>query len=153
MCLCSWEEVVTIVAADMRHWQAPEKADILVSELLGSFGDNELSPECLDGAQRFLSQDGISIPAAYTSFIQPVTTFKLWNDVKVRCWTMRLPIPSPAPTMHLPGGGPHNRFCSTSTPQRKWPLCKSSSNTRFLESRPHSLCQQSPARVGQGCYN
>jgi len=25
-----------------------------VSELLGSFGDNELSPECLDGAQRFL---------------------------------------------------------------------------------------------------
>lgn len=34
-----------------------------VSELLGSFGDNELSPECLDGAQRFLKPDGISIPA------------------------------------------------------------------------------------------
>lgn len=32
----------------------PPQADILVSELLGSFGDNELSPECLDGAQRFL---------------------------------------------------------------------------------------------------
>ncbi len=30
------------------------QADILVSELLGSFGDNELSPECLDGAQVFL---------------------------------------------------------------------------------------------------
>ncbi len=30
------------------------QADILVSELLGSFGDNELSPECLDGVQRFL---------------------------------------------------------------------------------------------------
>jgi protein arginine N-methyltransferase 5 len=26
----------------------------MVSELLGSFGDNELSPECLDGAQRYL---------------------------------------------------------------------------------------------------
>ncbi len=38
----------------MREWEAPEKADILVSELLGSFGDNELSPECLDGAQKFL---------------------------------------------------------------------------------------------------
>ena len=25
-----------------------------MSELLGSFGDNELSPECLDGAQRYL---------------------------------------------------------------------------------------------------
>lgn len=33
------------------------QADILVSELLGSFGDNELSPECLDGAQRFLKPD------------------------------------------------------------------------------------------------
>lgn len=32
------------------------------SELLGSFGDNELSPECLDGAQRFLKPDGVSIP-------------------------------------------------------------------------------------------
>lgn len=73
---------MTIVAADMRYWQAPKKADILVSELLGSFGDNELSPECLDGAQRFLREDGISIPAAYTSFLQPVTTSKLWNDVK-----------------------------------------------------------------------
>lgn len=45
---------VTIVSSDMRQWEAPEKADIIVSELLGSFGDNELSPECLDGAQKFL---------------------------------------------------------------------------------------------------
>lgn len=66
----------------MRHWQAPELADILVSELLGSFGDNELSPECLDGAQRFLKPDGISIPASYTSYLQPIATHKLWNDVK-----------------------------------------------------------------------
>ncbi|KAL6997291.1 Protein arginine N-methyltransferase 5 [Sarracenia purpurea var. burkii] len=77
-----WENVVKIVSCDMRCWDAPEKADILVSELLGSFGDNELSPECLDGAQRFLKQDGISIPSSYTSFIQPVTTSKLYNDVK-----------------------------------------------------------------------
>jgi len=68
---------VTIVAADMRTWQAPHKAEIMVSELLGSFGDNELSPECLDGAQRFLAADGISIPSAYTSFMAPVTTAKL----------------------------------------------------------------------------
>ncbi|KAF5936430.1 hypothetical protein HYC85_027559 [Camellia sinensis] len=77
-----WENMVTIVSCDMRCWDAPEKADILVSELLGSFGDNELSPECLDGAQRFLKPDGISIPSSYTSFIQPVTTSKLYNDVK-----------------------------------------------------------------------
>ncbi|XP_057434586.1 protein arginine N-methyltransferase 1.5 [Lotus japonicus] len=77
-----WEDMVTIVSCDMRYWNAPEKADILVSELLGSFGDNELSPECLDGAQRFLKPDGISIPSSYTSFLQPVTASKLFKDVK-----------------------------------------------------------------------
>lgn len=133
------QDTVTVVPADMRAWEAPEQADILVrcegagceapgtalavhaalvtcagvlplptrcvsaavaatfallllplppgapinhgvltvvllflllgavagwacSELLGSFGDNELSPECLDGAQRFLKEGGISIP-------------------------------------------------------------------------------------------
>lgn len=45
---------MTVVSSDMREWVAPEKADIIVSELLGSFADNELSPECLDGAQHFL---------------------------------------------------------------------------------------------------
>mmetsp|Transcript_5268 Transcript_5268/g.6641 ORF Transcript_5268/g.6641 Transcript_5268/m.6641 type:complete len:112 (+) Transcript_5268:103-438(+) len=66
----------------MRVWDAPEKADILVSELLGSWGDNELSPECLDGAQKFLKKDGgISIPYQYTSFVSPISTCKLWNDV------------------------------------------------------------------------
>lgn len=38
----------------MRDWNPPEKADIIVSELLGSFGDNELSPECLDNVMKFL---------------------------------------------------------------------------------------------------
>lgn len=46
----------------MRAWNAPVKADIIVSELLGSFGDNELSPECLDGVQHLLK--GIN----YTNF-------------------------------------------------------------------------------------
>lgn len=77
-----WEKAVTIVSADMRSWQAPEPAEILVSELLGSFGDNELSPECLDGAQRFLAPGGVSIPVSYTSYVAPCTTHKLHNDVK-----------------------------------------------------------------------
>ena len=75
-----WKDRVTIVAGDMRHWEAPEQADILVSELLGSFGDNELSPECLDGVQRFLkSGTGISIPQDYTSYLAPIMSQKLWN--------------------------------------------------------------------------
>lgn len=73
-CICCWKHART------RHTRA--QADILVSELLGSFGDNELSPECLDGAQRFLALDGVSIPQSYTSFLAPVTTHKLYNDVK-----------------------------------------------------------------------
>jgi type II protein arginine methyltransferase len=44
----------------MRHWNPTELSDIMVSELLGSWGDNELSPECLDIAQeRCLKKDGV----------------------------------------------------------------------------------------------
>ncbi|KAJ0392855.1 hypothetical protein ATCC90586_004138 [Pythium insidiosum] len=76
-----WDNV-TVIASDMRHWRAVEKADIMVSELLGSFSDNELSPECLDGAQAFLKEDGVSIPCKYTSYVAPIMSSKLWNDVK-----------------------------------------------------------------------
>ncbi|VDO08253.1 unnamed protein product [Rodentolepis nana] len=67
-------EDVHLVPGDMRCLDKPpaEKADIFVSELLGSFGDNELSPECLDGAQHMLKDGGISIPASYTSYIAPL---------------------------------------------------------------------------------
>jgi len=51
-----WQDSVEILFGDMRSLPIPEQADILVSELLGSFGDNELSPECLDGAMRILKR-------------------------------------------------------------------------------------------------
>ncbi len=88
----------------MRIIDVPEQADILVSELLGSFGDNELSPECLDGAGRFLkrewvydplnwtwtpqlhilhlSAEGISIPATYTAHLAPLSSSKLHGEVR-----------------------------------------------------------------------
>lgn len=65
----------------MRKWSPPTKCDILVSELLGSFGDNELSPECLDGAQKFIKEGGISIPASYTAFASPLASTRLNNNV------------------------------------------------------------------------
>jgi type II protein arginine methyltransferase len=79
-----WTDLqVEVVHCDMRSWQPPERADIIVSELLGSFGDNELSPECLDGAQRLCYADGgISIPCAYTSTLAPISCPKAWNDVR-----------------------------------------------------------------------
>lgn len=80
-----WKNLVTVVPTDMRFWNAPVKADVLVSELLGSFSDNELSPECLDGAQRFLKDGGISIPSSYTSYLAPVTATKLYNELRNTC--------------------------------------------------------------------
>jgi len=78
-------QCVTVVAGDMRSWEAPRKADLIVSELLGSFGDNELSPECIDGAQRYLAEDGVSIPQSYTAALTPVSAPGLWADARHGC--------------------------------------------------------------------
>lgn len=80
---------VAVVQGDMRTLPVPdseaERVDIVVSELLGSFADNELAPECLDGAMRFLKRtsffantaNGISIPSAYVPYITPIAAAKL----------------------------------------------------------------------------
>lgn len=104
---------VTLIASDMRDWELVEKADIMVSELLGSFGDNELSPECLDGAQvncytltiiaprkrssagclvenaqRLLDPvSGISIPTSYTSYLAPILSHKNFCNARIRAAT------------------------------------------------------------------
>ncbi|KAG9314881.1 protein arginine N-methyltransferase [Chiua virens] len=77
-----WGSSVELIAGDMRRVDVPEPVDILVSELLGSFGDNELSPECLDGAMRFLKPDGISIPSSYTAHLAPLSSSKLYNAAR-----------------------------------------------------------------------
>ncbi|KAE8391913.1 PRMT5 arginine-N-methyltransferase-domain-containing protein [Aspergillus alliaceus] len=60
----------------------PTTMDIVVSELLGSFGDNELSPECLDGITHLLHPvHGISIPESYTAHLSPISAPKLHADV------------------------------------------------------------------------
>lgn len=88
---------ITIISSDMRDFKPTEMGDILVSELLGSFGDNELSPECLDGAQKHLKPDGISIPSRSTSYLNPVMSPKLMNIIRdVRSHTYRGEIPQPS---------------------------------------------------------
>lgn len=94
-----WHDRVHLLFGDMRLVEIPEKVDILVSELLGSFGDNELSPECLDGAMRFLKREltvpsdrvssdflflahGISIPSSYTAHLAPLSSSKLYNEAR-----------------------------------------------------------------------
>lgn len=71
-----WKGTTSVAECDMRSAEEHPllsgiikgddagKVDIVVSELLGSFGDNELSPECLDGVQRsgLMKESCISIP-------------------------------------------------------------------------------------------
>ncbi len=69
------EAKVTLFAGDMRKIAIGEmQGDILMSELLGSFGDNELSPECLNPTERFLKPGGIYIPYAYTNYVVPLSS-------------------------------------------------------------------------------
>ncbi|CCU82644.1 protein arginine N-methyltransferase HSL7 [Blumeria hordei DH14] len=106
-----WGGVVNIVKSDMRAWKGPHrflnipdeinntsiepsisfsygKVDILVSELLGSFADNELSPECLDGVQHVLAPGyGISIPSSYTAHLTPISAPRLFTDISHRITT------------------------------------------------------------------
>ncbi|KAJ4019050.1 hypothetical protein NW752_004791 [Fusarium irregulare] len=91
-----WGGKVKVVKTDMRAWKGPlvsedengpvyGKVDILISELLGSFGDNELSPECLDGIQHVISTPhGISIPSSYTAHMSPISTPKIHADILSR---------------------------------------------------------------------
>lgn len=83
-----WRDQVNLVKSDMRHWPGPqshdilEHVDILVSELLGSFADNELSPECLDGVQRVLHPEhGVSIPTRYSAHLTPIATPRIHSDL------------------------------------------------------------------------
>ena len=71
-----------LATAPQNQTPTPYKIDILISELLGSFADNELSPECLDGVQHLLNPvHGISIPASYTAHITPIAAPKLHADI------------------------------------------------------------------------
>jgi len=73
-----------VVKADMRFWQPEEKADIIATELLGSLSDNELSPECIEGTWKFSNSGTISIPEAYTSYIAPICSFKMHQELFMR---------------------------------------------------------------------
>ncbi|KAJ2715456.1 hypothetical protein H4R19_001199 [Coemansia spiralis] len=78
-----WGGAVTLVHADMRQWAPERRADILVSELLGSFGDNELSPECLSGAlAQAAAPDCVCIPRRYTAYVAPVSSAVLFSKAR-----------------------------------------------------------------------
>ncbi|KAL9126415.1 MAG: hypothetical protein Q9217_004526 [Psora testacea] len=94
----TWANEVNLVKSDMRSWKGPAiytghdssppshyPIDIVMSELLGSFADNELSPECLDGILPLLNPThGISIPQSYSAWITPISAPKLHSEISQR---------------------------------------------------------------------
>ncbi len=63
---------VQVIMTDMRSYKDDCKFHLIVSELLGSLGDNELAPECLWPLEELLVPGkGVMIPQSYTSFLQP----------------------------------------------------------------------------------
>lgn len=94
-----------LLRSDMRDLNLPDdyKVDLVVSELLGSFGDNELSPECIAPVENLLrvSSDctiqGAMIPQSYDSFISPISSayiraqinyLEKTNNNFTDCWEM-----------------------------------------------------------------
>ena len=81
-----WQDIVTVVDTDVRRLTRDHlggnQVDIIVSELLGSFGDNELSPECLDPllASECCKGTTISIPMKYSAFVAPISSCRLHNE-------------------------------------------------------------------------
>ncbi|XP_022667185.1 protein arginine N-methyltransferase 5-like isoform X2 [Varroa jacobsoni] len=139
----SWDRQVTVVDSDMRTWEPPggERADILVSELLGSWGDNELSPECLDGAQRLLQPDGISVPSCYNSYVNPVQCPQLHRQARqlredVLVHEGQLQTPYVVYFRHVNHLAPPQRLFSFSHPNRTFegmPPSDNSHNERWAE--------------------
>ena len=60
----------------------PEKADVLVSELIGSFVyDENLLHFVLDARDRFLKKDGVLVPSSIKMFLVPVEAPRIYDEV------------------------------------------------------------------------
>lgn len=79
-----WGDAVDLLYGDMRTLPVPELADILISELLGSFGDNELSPECIDGGMRFLKGE-CNCNGSHHKFLWVLASVMLSDEVLPVC--------------------------------------------------------------------
>ena len=85
-----WQGIVTVVDTDVRKLTRDHldgnQIDIIVSELLGSFGDNELSPECLDPllASECCKSTTISIPMKYSAYAAPISSCRLHTEATLQ---------------------------------------------------------------------
>ncbi|OWB83458.1 hypothetical protein B5S33_g2088 [[Candida] boidinii] len=96
-----WMNKVKILNQDIRTWNGlitnlnfndniinglsnNNKFHLIISELLGSFGCNELSPECIDSTTKFTDLENcIFIPQSYSSYIAPVISPQLYKKISI----------------------------------------------------------------------
>ena len=65
--------------------ELPEKVDIVLSEILGNLGDNEdMTPILNDARKRFLTNDGIFIPKQVQTYLVPVSSPKIHEQIKTK---------------------------------------------------------------------
>ena len=79
-----WDSRVELIKEDMKTWNDSSiKIDICISELLGSFGCNELSPECLFEIEKYHGKPNtIYIPKSYSSYMAPITCPLIYQKLK-----------------------------------------------------------------------
>lgn len=73
---CEWHPhsaQITILDGDASHLKPPFPCTVVVSELLASFGDNELCPEILNSMRKhgWYEENAINTPQSYCSFLMP----------------------------------------------------------------------------------
>ncbi|MBI5893532.1 MAG: 50S ribosomal protein L11 methyltransferase [Deltaproteobacteria bacterium] len=82
------DDKIVFIEGVSKDIEIPEKADVIVSETLGSFAVEENTLEfTIDARKRFLKEDGRLIPEALKLWLAPVENsgvykkFSFWNDV------------------------------------------------------------------------
>ncbi|KAA8498345.1 Protein arginine N-methyltransferase 5 [Porphyridium purpureum] len=72
---------VNIVYGDPRDWESAVRVDLVVSEMIGAMGDNEMLPEYVEGISRYFKEDTVVIPSNITTYVAPITSPKLYSEV------------------------------------------------------------------------
>lgn len=79
----------TLIAGVSFGVTLPQKVDVIISEIIGNFGDNENIGEILnDASMRFLKQGGTMLPMDLRTFVCPVFLEDINNDIAVQHFSL-----------------------------------------------------------------
>jgi len=76
---------IEVIGHDVREMsrETTGVVDIIASELLGSFSDNELAPECLFTPEvRLLRPGGMCLPRKECNYVAPVSAPRIWQEIE-----------------------------------------------------------------------